>query len=120
MNLPRSRQAVAALAVGALAFTAAGCSHDTDHRTINVAAVNGKPGFTPEVTKVKRGDKVVLAVHNTSDKTHGFDIEGYGVKPKTVDAGQTIQVKFTAKKTGTYKIYCQLHPAHQFATFEVD
>lgn len=120
MNLLTLRRAAAVTTAGVLAFGAAACSHSTETRTITVAAVNGKPGFTPEVTTVKRGDKIHLIVKNTTEKTHGFDIEGYGVKPKTVPAGQQIDVTFTAKKTGTYKLYCQLHPAHQFATFQVD
>jgi len=108
-------------AVAAVAFIAVGCSNDTtDHRTINAAAVNGKPGFAPQVIEVKKGDKVDLTVGNTTEKTHGFSIEGYGLKAQTVEAGKPIHVKFTAKKTGTYKVFCQLHPAHQFATFQVD
>jgi nitrosocyanin len=109
--------AVAAIVV----LAAVGCSNSkTDRLTIDAAAVNGKPGFTPEVIEAKKGDKVVIKVGNTTEKTHGFSIEGYGLKATTVDAGKTVDVKFTAKKTGTYKIFCQLHPAHQFATFQVD
>lgn len=111
---------LAALASIAL-LGAAGCSSSTtDKLTINAAAVNGKPGFAPQVIKATRGDKVDITVGNTTDKTHGFSIEGYGVKEATVQPGAPIHVKFTADKTGTYKIFCQLHPAHQFATFEVD
>ncbi|MDQ6910449.1 MAG: cupredoxin domain-containing protein [Actinomycetota bacterium] len=110
--------------LAALAFfgvIAVGCSGDTtDRRTINAAAVNGKPGFAPEVVQVKKGDEVDLTVGNTTDKTHGFSIDGYGVKATTVDPGKPIHVKFTANKTGTYKVFCQLHPAHQSATFQVD
>jgi nitrosocyanin len=105
-------------AVGVMAI--AGCGNDTVTRRINAAAVNGKPGFAPEVIEVHRGDKVNLTVGNTTDKTHGFSIDGYGLKAKTVEPGKPIHVKFTAKKTGTYKVFCQLHPAHQFATFQVD
>lgn len=99
---------------------AAGCGQDTDKFKIDAASVNGKAGFAPEVIAAKRGDKVDITVGNTTDKQHGFSIDGYGVKQQTVDPGQTIHVKFTAKKTGVYKIFCQLHPTHQFATFQVD
>src|SRR5436305_1411421 len=113
------RRLVMLVAVGLL--VAAGCSNDTtDHRAISAAAVNGKPGFVPQVIEVHRGDKVDLTVGNTTEKTHGFSIEGYGLKAKTVDPGKPIHVKFTAKKTGVYKVFCQLHPAHQYATFQVD
>jgi nitrosocyanin len=106
-------------AIGVLVLVGCGNS-TTDRRTINAAAVNGKPGFTPQVIEVHKGDKVDLTVGNTTDKTHGFSIEGYGVKATTVEPGKPTHVKFTANKTGTYKVFCQLHPAHQFATFQVD
>ncbi|MDQ6928289.1 MAG: cupredoxin domain-containing protein [Actinomycetota bacterium] len=107
--------------VAVVGLVAVGCSNDTtDHRTINAAAVSGKPGFAPQVIEVHRGDKVDLTVGNTTEKTHGFTIEGYGLPAHTVDPGKPIHVKFTASKTGTYKVFCQLHPAHQAATFQVD
>lgn len=98
-----------------------GCGSDkTEKVTINAASVNGKPGFAPEVIAVNKGDKVDIEVGNTTDKTHGFTIKGYGLEQKTVDPGKPIHVEFTAEKAGTYEILCQLHPAHQSATFQVD
>src|SRR4051812_15143055 len=82
-------------------LAAVGCSHSTDHLKIDAAAVGGKPGFMPEVIEAKKGDKVDITVGNTTQKTHGFSIDGYGLPAYTIDPGKTIHVKFTAKKTGT-------------------
>ncbi len=49
---------------------------------------------------------------NLTDRTHGFAIDAFGVK-QTVDAGKKIQAKFTPTATGTYLVYCQLHPTHK-------
>ncbi|HUQ63357.1 MAG TPA: cupredoxin domain-containing protein [Acidimicrobiales bacterium] len=110
------------VAIGAVGlFALMGCGSDkTEKVTINAAPVNGKPGFAPEVISVRKGDKVDIEVGNTTDKTHGFAIQGYGLEQKTVDPGKPVHIKFTAKKSGTYEIKCQLHPAHQSATFQVD
>jgi nitrosocyanin len=90
----------------------------TEHRTINAAAVTGGAGFTPPTITVDKRNRVDIKVGNTTDKTHGFSIEGYGVH-QTVEPGKPIDVEFTATKAGTYKVYCQLHPAHQTATLVV-
>ncbi|MEA2971621.1 MAG: hypothetical protein QOG82_79 [Actinomycetota bacterium] len=90
----------------------------TEHRTINAAQVSGGAGFTPPTITVDKRNRVELKVGNTSDKTHGFSIEGYGVQEE-VEVGKTIDVKFIANNAGIYKVYCQLHPAHQTATLIV-
>lgn len=116
----RPFSAIAALAVIPMALSLSSCGGEKETRTINAASVDGKATWAPEVVTVKKGDKVDITVGNTTDKTHGFTIEGYGVDPTTVDVGKPIQVKFTAEKSGTFRIFCQLHPAHQAATFQVD
>jgi len=37
-----------------------------------------------------------------------------------VEPGKPLKVKFSAGKPGTFKIFCQLHPAHQMATLVVE
>ena len=78
----------------------------------------GAPASRPPTITVDKRNRVELKVGNTSDKTHGFSIEGYGVQEE-VEAGEPIEVKFIANDAGTYKVYCQLHPAHQTATLIV-
>jgi len=102
----------------ALVVALGACGQGTTTRAIKAASVGGKPGFTPSTVTVDKGDKIKLAVGNTTAKTHGFSIQGYGVK-KEVPAGATVNVVFQADKPGTYRIFCQLHPAHQIATLVV-
>jgi len=52
-------------------------------------------------------------VTNTAkDKQHGFSIDDFNVH-EVIDQGKTSTVKFKASKAGTFKVYCQLHPAHK-------
>ena len=103
-----------------LALVLAGCGgHATSRRSIDAAAVAGGAGFDPATVTVHKDDNVVLTVGNTTDKTHGFSIEGYGIHDE-VSPGTPLKVKFKAKKPGTFKIFCQLHPAHQVATLVVE
>jgi nitrosocyanin len=90
------------------------CGEETDERSISAAAVDGKPGFTPETLRVHEGRKVALSIGNTTDKQHGFSIDGYNVA-LTVDPGKAEKVEFKADKGGDFRIFCQLHPAHQAA-----
>jgi nitrosocyanin len=80
--------------------------------------VSGGAGFDPTTITADKEDTLALRVGNTTDKTHGFSIEGYGIK-QTVDPGQTLNLKFRLSSAGTFKIFCQLHPTHQTATLVV-
>lgn len=113
----RVRPAMVGAAVALLAV--AGCGGKTDRAAINVAVVNGKPGFVPPTISVHAGDKVDLTVRNSTDKTHGFRIEGYGVTKLSDPTAPPLHVRFTADRPGVFKIMCQLHPAHQTATLVV-
>lgn len=98
----------------------AGCAGQSERRTVAAATVGDKPGFSPDVVTVHTGDKVELIVSNATDRTHGFDVEGYGLKALVVDPTLKPEtVKFTARRQGTFKIYCHLHPQHQTATLVV-
>jgi nitrosocyanin len=114
----RIRVAAVVLPV-ALAATACG-GGGTEHRTVSAAVVQGKPGFTPTTVTVHTGDKVDLRVGNTTDKPHGFDIEGYGLTARVIEPGAPpTRIRFTARRAGTFRIFCQLHPAHEPATLVV-
>lgn len=103
----------------ALVLGVAGCASHTDRGTITATMVSGKAGFEPSAVTVHKGDKVDLTVGNSTDKTHGFDIEGYGIVRVVDPKAPPLHVRFTADKAGTFKIFCQLHPTHQPATFVV-
>ncbi|MCA1844120.1 MAG: hypothetical protein LC792_13240, partial [Actinobacteria bacterium] len=82
----RSRALAALLAGGALLLGGCG-STKTDRASISAALVGGKAGFAPAALSVDKGDKVVLQVGNTTDKAHGFNIDGYPVKDRVVEPG---------------------------------
>jgi len=107
-----------AAVVVALTASLGACGQGDTSRAISVVTKDGKAGFAPTTVTVDKGDKINLAVGNTTEKTHGFSIQGYGVK-KEVAARSTVHVIFRADKPGTYRISCQLHPAHQLATLVV-
>jgi len=61
-----------------------------------------------DVISVKEGDKVVIHLTNIDldqDITHGFGINSYNLNME-VQPGQTQTIEFTAKKAGTYPLYC--------------
>jgi nitrosocyanin len=110
---------LAVAAVAALALGTAACGSSTETFTINAVKEGNQPaGFAPRTITVDKSDEVKLKVGNQTTTQHGFSIEGYGVQ-EVVPPGQAIDVKFTAGKGGTYKIYCQLHPTHRPATLIV-
>ena len=117
-HLSPLRKAGPLLACLALTLSLVACGTTTAHRTIAATYVGSGAGFYPTTITVDKKDEVILTVGNGTDKTHGFSIEGYPVH-KTVDPNQTIRVKFKAKRAGTFKIYCQLHPTHQTAVLQV-
>ncbi|HEX7277016.1 MAG TPA: cupredoxin domain-containing protein [Acidimicrobiales bacterium] len=104
----------AAVAVG---LSACGGTQHVD-RDITAARIEGGAGFTPLSITVDKRNRVEIHVANSTDAVHGFSIEGYGVQEE-VKPGEPLEVKFTATNAGTYKIYCQLHEAHQTATLIV-
>ena len=106
------------LALPVLALATAGCGPDKVERSIAAGVVDGAPGFTPVTITVDQEDSVTLAVRNTTDRDHGFTIEGYR-RTTIVQPGQVKEIKFKATRGGQFKIYCQLHPAHQTATLIV-
>ena len=118
----RPRPAGLVAAVVSLVLVLAGCSGGhTDRHTVTAALVNGKAGFEPATVTVHTGDKVDLRVRNTTDRPHGFDIDGYGLKAQVIQPdAEPVRVRFTARRAGTFRIFCQLHPTHQAATLVVE
>jgi nitrosocyanin len=107
----RAFAAACAAAVAALVLVGCGGSQTVSH-SVNATLVNGKPAFSVGTLTVTEGDKVDLRVDNSTDKVHGFSIDAFNVH-RVVDPHKPQTVKFTANKTGQFRIYCQLHPAHQ-------
>jgi nitrosocyanin len=101
---------VASAAVLALALVACGGSKTVSHG-VNATLVNGKPAFSVGTLTVTEGDTVDLRVGNDTDKDHGFSIDAFNIH-RVVQPRKPQTVKFKATKTGQFRIYCQLHPAH--------
>jgi len=77
----------------------------------NTVTVNGtvvRSHFTPDIVRVKQGDKVVFNwtnVETARDSTHGFGLHGYNVN-LSVDPGATERAEIVATKAGVYPYYC--------------
>jgi nitrosocyanin len=107
---PMKRTLLLAVVV-AVVLVAVACGVRTTHKHISAAKVGAETGWKGGPVHVKKGDKVVIEVGNTTTKTHGFSIDAFGIK-QTVDPGKKISVKLAPTAAGHYVIYCQLHPAH--------
>ena len=90
-------------------------AHARDWTFTIVAEQIGKAKFwLPSEIIVNQGDKVKLVLKNEiegADVTHGFELDGYGIK-EVVTRGVPKEVSFTADKSGIFPYFCQLHPAH--------
>lgn len=72
-------------------------------RSFEVTA--SKYQFEPAELTVDQGDQVSITI-KSADRTHGFEIKGYGVKTDVPDGGRAVTVEFTADKPGTFTISC--------------
>ena len=90
------------------------------HPTIDIAASNWK--FTPAKIVVPVGEQTTLRLTSTSG-VHGIQSGELGIPQTTISPGSFVQVSFTPKKAGTYKVYCAVMcgPGHQnmYLTIEV-
>ena len=98
-------------AVGAVGLAGCGGNHKTENFRVNITSTNGVSGFNIGTITVTQGNEVNLRVDNTTDKAHGFSIDAFGIH-KVVQPAKAETVSFTPNKTGQFKVYCQLHPAH--------
>jgi nitrous-oxide reductase len=64
--------------------------------------------FTPDIVRVKQGDKVHLHITNLEqarDATHGFGISSYGISV-SLEPGEHDDVIFDANVPGVFPFYC--------------
>ena len=64
--------------------------------------------YTPDIVRVKEGDRVIFAwtnVESARDATHGFGLHGYNVN-LSIDPGATERAEITASRAGVYPYYC--------------
>ncbi len=75
----------------------------------------GSKVWVPSVFIVKKGDKVKLTlINNAPSGVHGFAVDEFGIKVSVNNDEKDNKkvVEFTADKTGLFRTYCHLHPAH--------
>ncbi len=64
--------------------------------------------FTPDIVRVKQGDKVFLHITNIEqahDATHGFCIGSYNIN-LSLEPGEHANVEFVADRAGVFPLYC--------------
>lgn len=77
----------------------------------NTVTVNGtllRSHYTPDIVRVKEGDRVVFNwtnVESARDATHGFGLHGYNVN-LSIDPGATERAEIVARKAGVFPFYC--------------
>jgi nitrous-oxide reductase len=77
----------------------------------NVVTVYGtvmRSHYTPDIVRVKEGDRVIFAwtnVETARDATHGFGLHGWNVN-LSIDPGATERAEILASKGGVYPYYC--------------
>ncbi len=81
---------------------------ERDGSTVTVYGTLMRSHITPDLVKVKKGDKVVwhlTNIENAEDATHGFALPGQNIN-LSVEPGATLTVTFTADHAGVYPYYC--------------
>jgi uncharacterized cupredoxin-like copper-binding protein len=75
--------------------------------------VEAKTGFKfePSTLEIPEGAEVVLTFKNSGVMAHNFEVPSLDVATKTIGAGKTETVTFTASKKGSYKFICTV-PGH--------
>ena len=77
-----------------------------DH--VEVSMTQMRSHFTPDVVKVKRGQRVVWKLTNVEgaiNTMHGFALGGYNVS-LTLEPGKMETFEFVADREGTFPFYC--------------
>lgn len=72
--------------------------------------INEKVRYSPATFVAKKGEKVRLHIHNTTDMPHGLSITEFQVA-ETVNPKENV-IEFVADKEGLFDVFCQYHPGH--------
>jgi nitrous-oxide reductase len=79
-----------------------------DGGTVTVNGTVIRSHYTPDIIRVKEGDKVVFSwtnVESARDATHGFGLHGYNVN-LSIDPGATERAEIVASEPGVFPFYC--------------
>jgi cytochrome c oxidase subunit 2 len=83
----------------------AGFNVDGPDRIIYIKAQ--RFSFTPDVIKIKQGDKVKIILE-TADVIHGFALAGFNIN-KRIEPGKKNIIEFIADKKGEYIFRCSVY-----------
>ncbi|MDR7484036.1 MAG: cupredoxin domain-containing protein [Armatimonadota bacterium] len=77
-----------------------------------VATFSGQGVFAhrwyPTMMVVREGDTVDLVIANPDEFSHQFELPGYGIKTKILNAGESERVTFVADQVGVFEYRCAL------------
>jgi cytochrome c oxidase subunit II len=93
------------LVVAAIGFIMGASAPAAARSPIDISAANWK--FTPNTITVKAGQTVTLHMTATSG-VHGIQSDKLGIKKTAILPGKFVDVTFTPKTPGTYKIHCAI------------
>ena len=75
--------------------------------------------YEPEEIEVNQCDRVTVTVINEDNFDHGFAIDAFGISQR-LPANGTIELEFTATKSGTFPFYCSVScSSSDAATFDL-
>ncbi len=75
--------------------------------TINFR-VEGEPySFSPDIIRVKQGDRVRIEFISTQG-LHDFVLDEFDVRTEQLSEGETETIEFVADTQGTYEFYCSV------------
>ncbi len=77
---------------------------DSDIKTFEITAKNWE--FSPNVIKVRLGDKVHLKLTSIEGK-HGFSLSAFGIHEK-INPGEPVEVDFVADEKGSFVWSCNV------------
>lgn len=75
------------------------------HPSVDVVASNWK--FTPATIEAHVGKKTTLHL-SSSEGVHGIISDELGIPKTTILPNKAVEVSFTPKKAGTYKVHCAI------------
>jgi cytochrome c oxidase subunit 2 len=93
------------LFLAAIGFMMGASAPAAAHPPIDISAANWK--FTPSTITVEAGQLVTLHVTATSG-VHGIQSDELGIPKTAIAPGKFVDVTFTPKTPGTYKIHCAI------------
>jgi cytochrome c oxidase subunit 2 len=100
-----------AIALAAMAAIGVGTAYASAHPPIDIVAANWK--FTPSTVTVPLGESTTFHL-TSSGGVHGLKSDDLGIAQTAIQPGKFVDVTFTPKKAGTYKIPCSIFcgPGH--------